>query len=121
MHISILSASALALLFTIPCYAASKYTYWVDASCYGKPGFDMDKTVAESMSMASRASARLGSSTDVDFANVFKKIFSIDKGDNTQFDSPTFEDEKITAYNSVKGKNSSAFNLAQSSNKLSQI
>ncbi|KAG4435127.1 hypothetical protein IFR05_009392 [Cadophora sp. M221] len=102
MHFSMLSTSALALMFTIPYCAASKYTYWVHDSCYGKPGFDMDKTVAESMTMAKRAADRLGSSTDTDFANVFKKIFSIDKNDQAEFNSPIFDNLKTTAYKSVK-------------------
>jgi hypothetical protein len=97
---------AIALVLAIPCQA---YTYWVDPSCSARPIWQ--KAIDEAFDMAKKSSRRLASPTDTDYAAVFKRIFKVDKRDNTLFpkyenDSPDFRSPDQTAYDFVQGKSS---------------
>lgn len=76
-------ASTLILSFAITCEAAH-HTYWVDKSCSNRVGWDT--WMAEAFKMSQRASERLVDSTDTDFANTFKRVYSTDKSSKTLYD-----------------------------------
>lgn len=74
-------------------------TYWVDASCSNRPGWS--EFIDETLTMARTAAGRLESTSDSDFANVFKRIFKVDKTDATLHQALGRKD---TAYNLVHGQ-----------------
>ncbi|KAF8849827.1 hypothetical protein BDZ45DRAFT_809674 [Acephala macrosclerotiorum] len=66
--------------------ATATLTYWIDPGCLEITDSQAwDTIMAETFRMAKRASERVYSDTDTDFAAVFKRIFGVDKTDLTTF------------------------------------
>lgn len=88
----------LTVLLSVLCVfvQADPRTYWVDSSCTEGPGWS--EWLEEAFKMAEAAARRLGSDTDTDFANVFKRIYRVDKSDTTLYKVGKAQD---TAYNLV--------------------
>ena len=73
--------------------SSAAYTYWVDASCSNRK--DWNAYLTEARDMATKANTRLRSSTDSDYANIFKRVFKADKSDKNAFDAVTGNSNSI--------------------------
>lgn len=73
--------------------SSTAYTYWVDASCSDRK--DWNTYLTEARDMASKADTRLRSSTDTDYANVFKRVFKVDKTDENALNRVTCNSNSI--------------------------
>lgn len=60
--------------------------------------------MTEFQKMAKRSSERLQSPTDTDYHNIFKRIFKVDRNDQTKYDLTKLKD--MTPYELVQGKRS---------------
>ena len=73
--------------------SSAAYTYWVDASCSNRN--DWNAYLTEALDMAKKANTRLRRNPDSDYANVFKRVFKVDKTDNKAFDTVTGNSNSI--------------------------
>lgn len=73
--------------------SSTAYTYWVDASCSNRNSWN--DYLTEARDMAAKANTRLHSSTDSDYANVFKRVFKVDKTDKNAFDTVTSKSNSL--------------------------
>ncbi|KAK4210531.1 hypothetical protein QBC37DRAFT_292265 [Rhypophila decipiens] len=62
--------------------------YWIDPSCDGINKTDFDVYVREARALALRASQRLASPTDTDFARVFNLIYKTPKAATAKYPAP---------------------------------
>jgi len=89
------------LATAVPICQAASSSYWIDKSCTDRPLWE--PAFREFWTMGKRGGERLASSTDTDYGAVFKRIFRVEKTDNTQLNPPN-SGPKTTAYNIVQGK-----------------